>query len=170
MKNMAEEKKRPDCGPRGSNLPKNRYMAFFDHCIFRMAGLHSWYKCRGQTRKCTVTPVLGNVQEPQDIHGWYNRNMPSMYSPNTILWHFDVNGNYWHTDVDPRLQKVIQENIVEIPDFGNFYLDISYFSLERLGEFAPIYQAFRKSAEKITKFLVNNPDIPLPVACFDRSQ
>ena len=151
-----------------NNKDYNDYIEFFDLCLYRLAYLHSWYKLKGKSNVCTVTPVLGNLQEPQNTTGHYEKGLPSKFSNSAILWHFNVNDNVWHTDPDERLKKVISENTVRIQDMSHFYFNRDACTFEsnqqQLNRFKPIYHMFKNAAKNIITFLENNPDVPLPEA------
>ena len=169
---------------------EEKYWKNFYSCLFRMAKLHSWYKCKGICRTGTCVPVLGNEQEPRDSSGFFDKKMESKFLPDEILWHFDVNNNDWHEEPDPRLQKVIADNSVVIKDFSHFFFECSESSrlesvfrdnawyvknsysrdtvnrfVKSWTRFSPICEAFEKSASNIIDFILANPDVPLPKAC-----
>lgn len=173
------------------NKSMNEKLKLFDESLFRMTCKHSWYKHRNLSCFLRVVPVLGNVQEPGKK--WLDCKLqePSNYKDTDILWHFDGFLNFcypWHTEPHPLLKEIIEANKVFVEDAGNLFFhkdswmnEIHAFtdsgnnnilvncfealdsSIEQWNHFRGIYKNLVSAAKKISVFLIDHPEIPLPV-------
>lgn len=158
---------------------KIEILRHLNFCILRVGNLHSWYKRKGPCH-VKLVPVLGGINEQN------SKRLPCpQFRREDVVWHVEVEHlDGYHAPTDPRLQSVIDANVVAVDDWRQLCLDSNHllrpppvpendviryrcdtaieFALA-FASFKPVYEGCRRSALAITEFLLDHPDVPIPV-------